>query len=126
MKCAVGGQEFLTTHACPSPIQAAGNPQNRATERFALFPYLRGGRQIVRRDDAAIRWIKDDSHSFPYGIFIGVLANTIPFLSLVYLNKKAGCFVAGSSCVRGWNRAALRCDSLARADGYGAYGSEVF
>ena len=88
MRCDVCGQEYGMSHNCPGPIPAAADPQNPVPEGFALFHYLGEGWRIVRWDDVAIRRVMDDARALPYGILIWVLANTIPFLTLVYLNAK--------------------------------------
>jgi hypothetical protein len=88
MKCEACGQEFLTTHSCNGPIQAAAEPENPHPQGFALFHYLAEAWRIVRWDDAAIRRVKDDPRVLPYGILIWLLANAIPFLLLVYLWAK--------------------------------------
>src|SRR5690242_1659670 len=92
MHCAVCGQSYGLTHACPgiAPIVPPEETGPSPSLRFAPVHYLSEAFKILCWDDAAVRRASRDNNSIVYGLLILALASALPFVLMTFRNAVLG------------------------------------
>lgn len=102
MQCAVCGQSYGLTHACPGiaapvPLEETG-PSPRL--RFDPLHYFSEAFKILRWDDAAVRRASRDNNALLYGFVILLAASALPFVPVQLRNASLGYAICSLGAMR--------------------------